>query len=112
PSLVEQRAEALTLSGQIQAAWPFWRRLNPAGSPAAAVGTLVCETVLGRTPSGFESGVDAKVDAEFLRVYRRLLQWQASEVVSVLNGQIGLLREFVPTSAKMLEAAMAEAAQA
>jgi tetratricopeptide (TPR) repeat protein len=111
-SLVEQRAEALMLAGQVETAWPFWQRLPATNSPAAAIGLLICEIVLGREPSAMHASVREKADAEFLRVYRRLLQWNATAVVTALNSHVEVLRAFVPKTAQMLEAAMVEATHA
>jgi tetratricopeptide (TPR) repeat protein len=108
PGLLEQRGEALTLAGQVEAAWRVWQQVRPAGS-AAAAGLLVCETVLGRKPTSIHPSIREKADAEFLKMYRRLLQWNASEVVNCLNARIEVWREFAPNTGQMLEAAMAEA---
>jgi len=111
PGLVEQRAETLLLAGQVEAACPFWQQVRSVSSPSVAIGLLICEIALGRTPTALPSAVREKADVEFLKVYRRLLQWNVSSVVNALNSQVDLLREFVPNTASMLEAAVAEAAQ-
>jgi hypothetical protein len=112
PGLIEQRAEALMLAGNVEAACPFWQQVRSVNSPSAAIGLLICEIALGRAPTALPSSVREKADAEFLKVYRRLLQWNVSAVVNALNNQVELLREFVPNTASLLEAAVSEAAHA
>jgi tetratricopeptide (TPR) repeat protein len=109
PGLVEQGAEALMLAGQAEAALRLWQQLAATDSPAVAVGLLICEIALGHEPTPLHPSVRESADAEFLRIYRRLLQWNAKAVVNELNSRLEVLRAFVPKTTQMLEAAMMEA---
>ena len=111
-AILEQRATALLLAGHTEEARPIWQRLAETGSPSASAALLTCETVADRPPSASPAGARDKIDQEFLRWYRRLLQWNAADVVNGLNRRMEALRRIVPDTARMLEAALAEAADA
>jgi tetratricopeptide (TPR) repeat protein len=109
PGIVAQRAEALLLSGQCEAALPLWRQLNGHARPASLAALVVCETVLDAPRARIPESVAASLTEEFVRWYRRLLEFGAETVVRQLNERVDTLAEVLPPAARMLEAALAEA---
>jgi hypothetical protein len=99
--LVQQRAEALLLSGQTQKAMGFWCRL-PATPPVVAA-LLICEVPIDTIPAAQEKAVSQ----EFVRWYQRLIEFHADQQVFAINERLGSLERILPTAAKALAAAVA-----
>jgi FkbM family methyltransferase len=110
PALVEQRATALLLSGELEEALSLWRVLGE-GHPTAAAARLICEAGSGAALSSVGAGSSmAKVNEAFVLWYRRLLQFNATKAVLSVNGRVEELRSFVPAAANVIGAAVAAAA--
>lgn len=108
PWLVMQRAEALLLGQDIDGALQWWQRLAAPLHPRALAGRILCECL--RDLDGTVSlTAEPAVSQEFLNWYRRLVQWQASEVVHAINDKIDALRSVLPTAVRVLEQALLEA---
>jgi tetratricopeptide (TPR) repeat protein len=119
PALAQQRAEALLLAGQCEAALPLWRRLalapgqnGPAQTQSAPAQTLaalvLCETAAGQDVSPPPAHLEAAVSREFVNWYQRLAQFNARAALEELNRRVEALACVLPTAARLLAAALAE----
>jgi tetratricopeptide (TPR) repeat protein len=109
-AIIEQRATALLLQGQLEAALLLWRRIAAASHPMALAAVMLCEICTGGTPRLETADLAAKVDQELLKWYRRLLQYGASSVILKVNRHVDELRRVAPMAAGRITAALAEAA--
>ncbi|MGO8677455.1 MAG: glycoside hydrolase family 99-like domain-containing protein [Limisphaerales bacterium] len=113
PTVVQQRAEALTLAGQCEPALPLWRRLAaslPLPAQARAIAALVlCETVSGQNVTAPPAALETLVSREFVAWYQRLVRFNARTAVLALNDRVEMLRSAIPTGARLLAAALAQA---
>jgi GT2 family glycosyltransferase/glycosyltransferase involved in cell wall biosynthesis/Tfp pilus assembly protein PilF len=64
----------------------------------------------GRAPLN-TSGTEAAVSQEFLKLYRRLLNFGAAALVQAVNAKLDRLRAVLPSAGQTLERALAEAAR-
>ena len=110
PTILTQRAEALTLTGHPESALPLWRRVENRAHPPALAALVVCETVLADHQYHPPASLAAAITGEFVRWYRRLLEFGAENVVRQLNTRLESLARVLPPAARLLEAALAEAA--
>lgn len=120
PVLAAQRAEALLLSGDPAGALPFWRQTSPVANPTQQAALCLCELVTGsdrHQPTGPSLGApaflptdEARVSREFLKWYQRLYQTSAAPVLLHVNDHLNELDRVLPSAARGLRAAMAEAA--
>jgi glycosyltransferase involved in cell wall biosynthesis/Tfp pilus assembly protein PilF len=110
PTILTQRAEALTLTGHPESALPLWRRVETRAHPPALAALVVCETVLADHRYQPPASLTAAITNEFVRWYRRLLEFGAENVVRQLNTRRAALARVLPPAARLLEAALAEAA--
>lgn len=108
-AILRQRAEALLLSGQADAAFPLWRELQPSGDPAAQAALIMCEIVSGKPPSIPRPESESAISREFLKWYRRLVAWKAQALLHQVNERIEALREPLPAAARTLAAAFTQA---
>jgi glycosyltransferase involved in cell wall biosynthesis/tetratricopeptide (TPR) repeat protein len=111
PAVVQQRAEALTLAGQCDAALPLWRRWPPASNHALAAALVVCETAVGESRFSPAAAAEVAVSREFVAWYQRLLQFDARPTVETLNTNIERLERVLPSAAGLLASALAEATE-
>jgi len=109
--VVAQRAEALLLSGKPTEALPLWRQVKKGGDARRDAAEILCAILAGESPSSPTTGSEANVSQEFLKWYRRLLNWGERPTLLRLNESVGVLRTTLPGAAAALEAALAEAAQ-
>lgn len=108
--LAGQRATALLLSGDADAALPFWKSAAATGAPTALAALTLCE-VLGNHPHSLASSAhEPVVSREFLGWYRRLIEVNAGALVLQLNARLASIASILPTAAQSLSSAMAEAA--
>jgi glycosyltransferase involved in cell wall biosynthesis/Tfp pilus assembly protein PilF/protein-L-isoaspartate O-methyltransferase len=105
-AIVEQRATALLLSGNVEQSFALWQKVGTPVSPNRAAALLVCQAALGRT---LDAVGDRKVSMEFIAWYRRLLATRAAVVLDAVNERIEALRKVVPAAVETIEMAMAEA---
>ena len=110
PTLSEQRATALLLSGELEEALPLWRQLGES-NPTVVAARLICEAGSGAALSSVAAvSSSTKVNEAFVLWYRRLLQFNATKTVLSVNARVEELRSFVPAAANVIGAAMAAAA--
>ena len=110
PTLSEQRATALLLSGELEEALPLWRQLGES-NPTVVAARLICEAGSGAALSSVAAvSSSSKVNEAFVLWYRRLLQFSATKAVLSVNARVEELRSFVPAAANVIGAAMAAAA--
>lgn len=93
--LVAQRAEALLLSGDVESALPFWRKLPSTAKNLSAL--TLCEFLSGKEPQRFSVADENVISREFLLWYRKLIAANASEIVCALNERMDSLRTTLPT---------------
>jgi len=116
PAVLRQRAEALTLAGDCAKALPFWRAAAPpAGQESEALSPLaalvLCETVLNDNQFLPPPQIEEALSREFVKWYQRLVQYHARATAESLNAQVEVLGRFLPSAARLLSAAMADAAE-
>lgn len=107
--LQRQRAEALVLSGQPEAALPVLRALGGEGHPATLGALILCETALGQNESVPPAALAGAVTQEFVKVYRRLLEFGAEATLRRVNEGVAGLDRVLPRAAELLRAVIAEA---
>jgi GT2 family glycosyltransferase/tetratricopeptide (TPR) repeat protein len=105
--IIEQRAEALLLSGRTAEALLFWQKLSP--TPLRQAAAILCQIAEGRTAETAEAEA---VSREFLKWYRRLLEFNAGATVRAIGGRLDALRAALPAAAQVVQAALAEAGAA
>jgi len=109
-AVLRQRAEALTLSGACDAALPLWSQLIQSASRPEAIAALVlCEAVAGESRFCPPEDSEAEVSREFLKLYRRLVKFHAGATLAQLNARIDSWQPLLPSAARALTAALAEA---
>jgi tetratricopeptide (TPR) repeat protein len=105
-----QRAEALLLGERAAEALPLWRDACASSNDAThRAARILCELVAGEPAAAVPSGDEPAVSREFLKWYRRLITTGKTQTVAVLNDRIDRVAEVLPTTGKILEAALAEA---
>ena len=109
PAILLQRAEALMLAQQAEAALPFWLEAHsPKGARHLAALTL-CEFIAGDCSRQFPPADERLVSQEFLKWYRQLIACGANSLVSQLNERLGDLERILPGAVGALTAAMKKA---
>jgi GT2 family glycosyltransferase/glycosyltransferase involved in cell wall biosynthesis/predicted Zn-dependent protease len=111
PVVTRFRAEALTLAGDSAAALPLWRALGSTRDLAVAAGVVLCEIVDGAVEFRPDDRLQVPVSAEFIKLYQRLLAFNARQLVDQLNSRLGELESVLPSAARVLNAALSEAAK-
>jgi tetratricopeptide (TPR) repeat protein len=106
-----QRAEALLLGGQPEAALPFWTKAHAANSPRQLAALTLCEFLAGECRQPFTDADEPAVSREFLKWYRQLIKVNAYPIVGRINEKLELLRMVLPSAAASLETAMKKAAE-
>jgi len=107
--LIQQRAEALMLSGEVASALVLWRKSSATETRSHAA-ALFCELSDGRTGTLVDPGEEPAVSREFLQWYRRMLACGATAAVERVNQARARLEEILPTAGGILKIAMQEAA--
>jgi glycosyltransferase involved in cell wall biosynthesis/FMN phosphatase YigB (HAD superfamily)/tetratricopeptide (TPR) repeat protein len=112
--LIVQRAEALMLSEDLSAALELWDQLwQRAPQPTVLAGLILCELAESATThEPPEDPEEAEVSRAFISWYRKLMAVKGHKTILRVNEQTDKLGRALPTAARMLNAAMAEAAQA
>jgi glycosyltransferase involved in cell wall biosynthesis/FMN phosphatase YigB (HAD superfamily) len=111
--VVAQRAEALMLGGDTAAAMELWERVWNAGrKPQFLAALILCQAVESPTTHAPDDAMEPAASRAFIAWYQRLVAMRVNQVVHRLNEQTDKLSRALPTAAKMLEAALAEAAAA
>jgi glycosyltransferase involved in cell wall biosynthesis/predicted Zn-dependent protease len=109
PVVLNQRAEALTLSEAVTEALPLWRQLRAQQRLAQRAPLVICELLANELGEPFEADDERAVSREFIQWYQRLVQAGAHSVVLSLNGRVEALRRRLPSAARLLDAALSEA---
>jgi len=109
--VVAQRAEALLLSGKPNEALPLWRQVRKVDDPRIDAAEILCAILSGESPASPPPNNEANVSQEFLKWYRRLLNWGEQPTLLRLNESVAVLRTVLPGAAAALEAAFTVAAQ-
>ncbi len=109
PIVTAQRAEALMLAQDADAALPLWTAAHSPKSARHLAALVICETVAGNSERRFAPQEEPLVSQELLKWYQLLLTARANGLVSKINENIEPLRLMVPSFVKVLEAAVAEA---
>lgn len=109
--VLAQRAEALLLTGETEAALPIWQQVCKSESHPRCVAALaLCELVQGipftLTPQGRPQG---EVTQAFLGWYRRGVETGAREVIHRVNNHTARLRQILPDAARFVDAVLVEA---
>jgi glycosyltransferase involved in cell wall biosynthesis/Tfp pilus assembly protein PilF len=105
-----QRAEALLLGERAVEALPLWRDAGASSNDAThRAARILCELVAGEPAAAVPSGDEPAISREFLKWYRRLITTGKTQTVAVLNDRIDRVADVLPTTGKILGAALAEA---
>ena len=111
--VIAQRAEALMLSEDIAGAQPLWEKVWQREHKPQALGALVlCETVavvIKHRPEDNKEEIAAS--RAFIEWYRKLFAARAQKTLTRLMEQTEALNGSLPSAARILGAAMAEAKQ-
>jgi Tfp pilus assembly protein PilF len=109
--LIAQRAEALMLKRETANAFPLWERACNGARPAKALAAWVlCAAVESQPVPGIRNATEeTNVSRAFVEWYRRLISVGAGETVMRLNSRLDRLKESLPTAARILTSALAEA---
>ena len=112
PAIMLQRAEALLLAQDAEAALPLWTAAHSPKSARHLAAMAICEAVTGHAQRRFAPGDEPLVSQELLKWYRLLLAARANGLVTRLNESMENLRAVTPSFVKTWEAAAAEARRA
>src|SRR6185312_5482735 len=106
-----QRAEALMLSEDLGGARALWEKCwNTAGKPQALAALILCEAVEGAVAHKPEDNKDEiAASRAFIEWYQKLFAVHAEKTLTRVNERMNVIASALPTAAKMLTAAMAEA---
>jgi tetratricopeptide (TPR) repeat protein len=104
-----QRAEALLLAGQPEAALPLWQKFKASEQPVALAALILCETAVGKNEYAPSPELAGAVTQEFVNCYRRLLVCGAEPVVRRVNAGVDGLARVLPRAAELLRAVISEA---
>jgi hypothetical protein len=108
--ILEQRAQALLLNGQVEEALPFWAQIGSTSNPSHRAALLLCLAVTNRSLPAASQELDLPLNQEFLAWYRRLLAAQAGGLIRRINERLETLRPVVPAAVQAVESALAEVA--
>lgn len=103
-TLLEQRAEALLFAGRFAEALELWRGPATAGRPSAIAAVVLCESALERPDSAPAEPILPEVNREFVRWYRRLVEFGAEPVLRRLGDTVASLDRLLPEAARLVRA--------
>ncbi|HEU5125172.1 MAG TPA: glycosyltransferase [Verrucomicrobiae bacterium] len=111
PTIIAFRAEALLLSQQTQHARPLWEKAcNCVRPPNALAAFILCSAVESQPiPETRNADEELAASKAFVGWYQRLVNAGAKETVIRLNSRVDALRTSLPTAARLLDSALAEA---
>jgi len=106
-----QRAETLMLSNDTAGAAGLWQQVwNADAKPQALAGLILCQMIESEiSVAPADEAQELATSRAFIQWYQKLLAYRAGETMTGVNAQISKLGNALPTAAKILEAAMAEA---
>jgi glycosyltransferase involved in cell wall biosynthesis/Flp pilus assembly protein TadD len=112
PVIAAQRAETLMLSGDTASALGLWERLWSAEpQPRTLAALILCETTESKTPHVPHAPDEPATSRAFITWYQRLVAMRAMTVIVRLNERTDKISQALPTAARMIEKALAEAQQ-
>lgn len=111
PIATAQRAEALMLSGDTAGARDLWEKLwNIERAPQTLAALIVCEIAAGApTYRPDDNKNEIAASRAFIGWYRKLIAARAQKTLAGVMKHIGALGSVLPSAAKTLDAAIAEA---
>ena len=111
-AIIAQRAEALTLSGQLCSARSLWERACTTTRPARTLAAWILCAVAdaAAVPPTHTPAEEMAVSRSFIEWYRKLLSAGRRETLMCLNSRVDAFRASLPTAAGWLDSALAEAA--
>jgi len=109
-AIIAQCAEALLLNQDMEKSLELWKRI-PSPSVRQQAALILCEFLSDSATSPSTIANEELVSAEFLKWYRRLIDYNASSAVFDLNRRIAELKSILPTFGGFLAAAVEEAGQ-
>jgi tetratricopeptide (TPR) repeat protein len=108
--LTLQRAEALTLTSQMNEALPYWQQASAPANATHRAAQILCELAAGEAISTKVAPQDdAAVSKEFIQWYQRLLGVGMTPALTRMNERIALLKDVLPTAGRTIESALAAA---
>lgn len=107
-----QRAEALVLASRPEEALELIRELPAQGQHSNLACLILCENAAGKPATAVPAETEPKVSGEFIKWYQRLVRHGAAELVLKLNENLPGLSQTLPSAARLLESAIAEAGRA
>jgi hypothetical protein len=110
-SVLAGRAEALLLGGDPAAALPFSRRAFAAQPDPTGQAVLALSAVLsGEEPPSVPWAEEAVASRALLRVYRRLVEAGAGDMVARIAEHSDRIQQVLPTAARVIQESLAAAA--
>ena len=110
-AVLEQRAEALMLSGHLQDALPLLVKVGGDAKPRAMAARILCETALGVEADAPAAAVAEEVSQEFVHWYWRLVEYGAESAVLQLHANVGMLERVLPDAARVAQSIIAKLAE-
>jgi tetratricopeptide (TPR) repeat protein len=109
--VIAQRAEALMLGEDIAGARPLWEKVwQGERKPQALAALVLCEAIAGpMTHRPEDNKEEIGASRVFIEWYRKLFAARAQKTLTRLMEQMNALDGVLPSAAKILGAAMAEA---
>ena len=102
------RAEALMLAGQPESAMLLWRQTANEGKSSWLAALILCETAVGTHVCVPPPELEPAVSQEFVRWYRRLLEFRVEPLVLRVNAGVAGLERVLPHAAEILRAVIEE----
>jgi tetratricopeptide (TPR) repeat protein len=109
PEILLLRAETLVLAGNTKDALDLCRSGKVSTVALGSALTTACEASHQELLTTIEARQENNVSSEFLKLYRKLLTFNASEVVGRINTRLEELSQVLPSAASNLRAALTEA---
>jgi glycosyltransferase involved in cell wall biosynthesis/tetratricopeptide (TPR) repeat protein len=111
PVLIDQRAEVLLLVGQLAGARQLWEKAcNGTRPPRALAAVILCAAAGSEAvPPTTGAAEETATSRAFLEWYQRLVSAGANDTIVRLNSRVDSFRDSLPTAARLLDSALAEA---
>jgi glycosyltransferase involved in cell wall biosynthesis/FMN phosphatase YigB (HAD superfamily)/predicted Zn-dependent protease len=108
--ITAQRAETLMLSEDLAGALELWEQIwNLMPEPPVLAAMILCQLVESPTTHAPVEAQEVAASRAFIHWYRKLMGVKGHKTILRLNEQTEKLARALPTAARMLEAAMAQA---
>ena len=109
PEVKRLRAEALLLAGQASEAAPLWQELLPDGIASTRAAAIMAAVAGDRVVTADRPADELEVSREFVKWYRKLIQFQAESTVMRINGRLPQLFAVLPSAAQFVQQVAAAA---